>query len=933
MGIERELNHVALRKQQPRKMLTLILSAAFALIDSNSAAADARFERLTIDQGYPGGRPISLAQDAQGFLWIADLQDGLIRYDGYEFRPYRHDRNVPGTMSSNEVSAVYVDSTGVLWVATNAGLNRYDSKTDHFTTISTKSKDPAGLSDDEIGFSLVDSLGRLWVGTSKGLNRLDPGAKLFHQYHVKSGYRGGRQEPDYFWTGFEDSQGQLWFGSAMNGGLHRYDPESDTLEQFVYDGSSESPPLTSIRSITEDTAGYIWLAGAALTRLDPKTMTFERMYLDSQYEQINVLGLPEYAEHFWSVVEDPAKNLWLATQAAGVIQIAPDRRTWTSFRHDPSDLNSIPSNEVMASLVDNSGQVWFGGLVGLSRFNPLTDTVDFIPLPDGELKKATIQLLSPLNDGRLVTGIDGHGLWLVDPKSGNWSQLPWPGSLGNRSAHLIWTAPDGSVWVALASPPFLFRLDATLTKVDLFELPAIPSSFYVDRNGDHWFGLLGHGLARLNPKTRELVEWKPDPTKLNSLGHPALWDLFEDSKARFMIATYRGLDLMDRATGQFTHFDPDPDDSGALTGGDARRIVEDEAGNVWVQSSDTGIHLFNVDSGTFTHFPLVESPIDTPPRTWHAPVSKGRLWWGTTRGIGAFDFKLRKYFLYGPREGLTTTPHDIAALPDGRIAMSFGDRIGLFSPDRLRKDAAKPTPVITRITLGNRKISHPDDAGDLRIDGSAWTAKKVSVPHNHVPLTFEFSALHFASPSSNRYAYRLEGLDKEWFETDARNRRATYTTLPAGTYTFRVKAANPDGLWNEAGLSLELSVLPPWWETWWAYLLYGLVASLLLLLTVRIRTRSLHLRATTLELQVASRTEELVQQKAIVESQAKHLEQLIDTKDRLMTRVSHEFRTPLTVILGPIDRLQSTVVDETSEPTLTLRNAMPAACCAWSISC
>ena len=301
------------------KVEILACSIVCWALSAASAIGDVRFEKLTINEGYPGTWPISLAQDHQGFLWIADIDVGLIRYDGYEFRSYRLDRSHPGSITSNETSFVHVDPSGTLWIATNAGLDRYDARSDQFTAITTRSTDPAGLSHDNIGFALTDSKGRLWIGTQQGLNRLDPGANRFHQYHVTRGYRGPRQEPDYFWTGFEDSKGRLWFGLKVNGGLHFYDPQSDTLKQFIYDDSPQSPAAIGVRSIIEDRDGFIWVAGSALTRLDPDTMNFERFYLRSNTEYVNPLGLPDSPGTFWCMTEDSAGSLWIGTTTTGVI--------------------------------------------------------------------------------------------------------------------------------------------------------------------------------------------------------------------------------------------------------------------------------------------------------------------------------------------------------------------------------------------------------------------------------------------------------------------------------------------------------------------------------------------------------------------------------------------------------------------------------------
>lgn len=892
------------------------------LLAAASAEADVRFEKLTIQEGYPGAWPVNLAQDKQGFLWIADLDDGLIRYDGYEFKSYRHDPQKPGSITSTAFS-LNVDARGTLWVGTSAGLNRYDSNSDNFTAITTQTDDPAGLSHDDVTFSLVDSAGTLWIGTEAGLNRLDPDSKRFRQYHVTSGYPGARQDPDFFWTGFQDSKGRLWFGSKVNGGLHLYDPQSDTLKQFLYKDSPGSPPAVGVRSIIEDRSGFIWVAGSTLARLDPETMRFDRFYLQSDTEHVNPLKLPEYAGTFYSLAEDSTGSLWIATHAAGVIRVSPDRKSWTMHTYDPNDRYSIASSEVYASFVDRSGQVWFAGTAGLSRYNPLADAVDYVKLPVGWSEAETLEHLSPLSDGRIVATVSGKGLWLADPRTRSWSRLPWPERSRNVGAYAIWTAPDEAVWVSLSAKPYLLRLDPTRSHIDEFEVPERPGSYWGDRQGQHWFGLDGVGLARVDPATGTVTTWRSDPESPMAPGHDFIYDIFEDSRSGLWLGHEAGLDRMNRVDGRFTHYFAASGDPQALASGNVRRVVEDEDGNLWIHTNGDGVSHVERDTGRFTNYPLTESPLDVVARGWRLPVSRGKLWWSTTRGLAAFDFKTRKYTLYGVDQGITPAANDLGALPDGRIALAFADRIGLFDPGRLRADSTTPTPVVTRLRLGTHVVTGTEEGSTFQIDSAPWNAHALMLPHDHPPLTFEFSALHFASPGANRYAHRLEGLEPEWVETDASNRRATYTTLPPGRYAFSIKAANPDGLWSESTSPLTLTVLPPWWQTWWAYLVYATAAVLLLVLTSWYRTRSLRERATELERQVTARTHELVEQREFVESQARQLEVLAETKDRLMTQISHEFRTPLTVILGPIDRLQGAAIAEPLRNYLatTKRNA------------
>lgn len=895
---------------------------AVAVFLAPDGYADALFERLTILDGLPGRQTFDIAQGADGFLWIADIQDGLIRYDGHEFRAYRHDPSDPESISSNEVTSVHVDRQGVLWVSTQNGLNRYDARTDNFLHITTKTSEPAGLSSDGVSFALVDSAQRLWVGTRDGLNRLDPGATKFRRYNVNHGYSGVLPRHNFFWTAFEDSSNRLWFGT-LSGGLLTFDPTTDSLRQYVYDDTVDSPPIISVRSIAEDHQGQLWVAGdATLATLDPKTMKFTPVVLRRKEGAINTLNLPDYAMDFNSVSVDGDNHVWIATSGAGVIRILKDRRSRQLYRHDPNDRYSLGSNELYASFVDASGQVWIGGFDGLNRFNPLTEAVDYVNRPSHLPAEALIAYVQALPDNRLVAASGISGYWVIDLESNIWSELPWPRGSTSKTIHSIWVTNDGAVWVASPDNPKLFRLDPTLKQTRSYRPPDRPDSLYVDDDGMYWLGISIVGLVRLDPETGAMTTWRPDARNSKSLSHDMVWDAFEDGSGRFWVGTYRGLDLMDRDAGTFLHYEPDPERPDSLPAHDVRRIVQDEAGSLWVHTA-RGMSRYAADDDTFEHFPLLQSPIDVTEWTKHAPIAHGRLWWGSANGVASFDFKERRYFLYGPSEGITDKPDGLAAMPDGRLALALGDRIGLFGPDRIRKDTTVPKLALTSITLGKRTLdpSIKNDAFDL--DATAWSATRLILRHDHQPVTFEFAALHFANSPRNKYKYKLEGIDNKWLETDSKDRRATYTTLPPGQYTLRVKAANPDGVWNEDGLAFSLTVLPPWWYTWWAFALYATALVLAFVAMVWFRTRTLHTRASELESQVATRTRELVEQKAIVESQAKHLEELVETKDRLMTRISHEFRTPLTVILGPIDRMhaEATSPNLQSYLAVTKRNA------------
>ncbi len=232
-----------------------------------------------------------------------------------------------------------------------------------------------------------------------------------------------------------------------------------------------------------------------------------------------------------------------------------------------------------------------------------------------------------------------------------------------------------------------------------------------------------------------------------------------------------------------------------MADGDIHHIVEHD-GNLWVHSYDSGISHFDPDTGEFKNYPLTLSPVDGRGADRDI-IRRGQLWWGSAHGLASFYFKRHVYRMHGIEQSIAQDPSDLGLLPYGRIALSYTDRVGIFDPSRLQSDATAPSPVITRLRLGPHEIQRFGKRAEFEIDGAPSLATNLTVHHDHPPLTIEFTALHFASPGANKYAFRLDGLESEWVETDASDRRATYTTLPPGQYTFQVKSANPSGVWGE----------------------------------------------------------------------------------------------------------------------------------------
>jgi len=773
------------------------------------------FKRLTPEDGLSQSAVHAIVQDRRGFLWIG-TQDGLNRYDGYRFSVYQHDALDSLSLSANWITALCQGRNGALWIGTyGGGLNRFDPATARFTRYRHRPDDPNSLAHDVVSAIYEDASGIVWIGTYGGLSRFDPATARFQTYrHDPDDPNSLRSDRALVLA--EDGDGALWIGTDR-GGLNRLDPATEQFTAYLHDPDDpNSPSANVVLALHTDRAGRLWIgtAGGGLNRLDPGAGRF----IHFRHDPADPHSLSN--DRILSIYEDADGALWAGTDGGGLNRLDPDTRRFTRFRHDPADLRSLSNDVVSALYEDRSGTLWAGttggGLNKKLRFLRYKHQAGAA----GSLPNNPLLAIHEDRNGTLWVGTDGGGLSRLDPASGRFTTYTHtptdPNSLAHDRVLDVTEDQEGRLWIATGDG--LDRLDPATGRFAhyrhdprnteslsnnrifvVYEAPSEPDVL--------WIGTWG-GLHRFDPATGRATRFYHDPADTSSLSNDRVIAIHESRDGALWVGTFGGgLNRMDRATGRVVRFRQDPGDRHSLSHNIVASIYEDTGGTLWIGTGE-GFNRYDRATGTFTRFAQRDG---LPNNTVYGILedARGGLWLSTNKGLSRFDPATETFVNYDVSDGLPSNEFSQGAYHKSRSGeLFFGGIDGLtrFHPDRLQ-NAAPPPIVLTAFSAGQ-------EAEDTLPAGT----QAVTLVREDA-FSFEFAALDFANPARNRYAFMLDGLDADWHYRDADRRFAAYSNLEGGTYTLRVRGADAGGVWNDAGTTLAITVVPPFWETIWFRLL------------------------------------------------------------------------------------------------------------------
>lgn len=889
-------------------------SIAFACLLScllaNAQTGQYQFSHLDNSGGLSHNQVNAIIKDSKGFMWFGTMS-GLNRYDGYNFKIFRHKPGDSTSLNDDFISSILQGPDDKLWLETRSGQNIFDPITEKFTAntagylkslslpavvvseivkdkhnnywfllkqqglgiynmttkkaqwlLNESGKKPV-LHNNDIADIGTDNNGSIWIIYRDGL--LEKMNETTHAVTARNDFlqqKYAGKLSDY--RMFVDAEGDVWifiYGEPL--GTYYFNTSNNSvlhLNRNAAKGRLNNDVLTSIH---QDTRGMVWISTdhGGINIVNKKT--FDVRYLLNNADDSKALS----QNSIYTIYRDNTGIMWVGTFKKGINYYHENFIKFPVYRHQPSDANSLPFDDVNHFVEDDKGNIWMG--------------------------------------------TNGGGLLYYDRLAGSFRQFRHSpsnsNSLSNDVIVSLYIDSEKKLWIGT----YFGGLDCYDGKqfVHYKNNPADPSSIsdnriweiYEDAQKQLWVGTLAGGLNRFDRAKKIFYHYRSgDPNSIKSDYIPAI---IEDKDNNLWIGTAYGISVLDKKTDRFFYFNHDAADTGSISNDNIITLFCDSRGLTWAGTRE-GLNLYDKSTKKFRHY-RIEDGLPSNTVLTILEDNDHALWFSTPNGIskatvtkdanGKIQLQFKNYDERDGLQGREFNENAAYKTRQGELIFGGANGINIINPGAIRHNTVIPKVVLTDFLVFDRPVT----AGE-KIDKRVLLPKAISEADN-ITLNYyenvfslEFAALSFSNPEKNKYAYKLEGFNKEWLTTDGVQRKATYTNLDPGEYTFRVKASNDDGVWNEEGVSLRVRILPPFWKTTPAFIIYAIILAGILFFARRLTIQRARMRF------------KLEQQK----KEADRMHELDMLKLKFFTNVSHEFRTPLSLIIAPAEKMSKQVEDE-----------------------
>lgn len=860
------------------------------------------FDNIGTNKGLSQSDVNCIYQDVYGYMWFG-THDGLNKYDGYSFTVYKPDENSKG-IGSNLIFAIEGDDKGNLWIGTTGdGLWYYDREKETFRQFKYEKDVPFGLIDDYITYLTLDSKNRLWVATKGGMNMLDLNQPLDEPKFVSFKYAVNGSLRN--WPGgvinsiYENNKGELLFGAI---GLYRLKVGSDGQFFFQRDESEKAYRYASIGAIAEDPFNRLLLG------------TGNGLYIQQKEGKQTFAKIHSGA--ITSILLDKDDHIWAGTDN-GLLYFdnSPDLdqpKLLDLFQYRPENPNSLSKNIVTSLYLDKTGILWVGtNGGGVNKFDP--DRKQFVHVKKNfganSLSYDKIRSLYEDSNGTLWVGTEGGGLNMTLNHDGRYNSFKSYDFLRKVFA-LEEVRIKGRKYLLVGGQDhtYLYSIDITnpgQIPEKAEEMEGISESVFSllnDSQENLWIGTYSGGLYRWmrngdDSFTKKNFRYRPNTPR--GLSNNIIRNIYEDSKGNIWIATGDGLCQLPvteryKEEPKFKVYRNDENDEGSLSHNYILALYESKNGIMWVGTFGGGLNKLVVDQETgetwFKHYDT-EDGLPNNVIKGILEDDQGFLWISTNKGLSRLNTENDEFKNFDVADGLQDSEfQELACVKrkDGELVFGGVNGFNAFYPRNIILNDTPAETVVTKLSLFNNEIEVGEELnGRVLLERNIAQTDELTLNHNENSFSFEFASLHFAAPDKNQFAYMLEGFDQDWTYTDSGKRFATYTNIEPGDYTLKVKSTNNDGVWDQTPYTLKVKVRPPIYKTTVAYIVYGILFLLFLWGLLRFTLIS------------TSKKHQL---------ELEHLEkanndELQRVKLDFFTNISHEFKTPLTLIKAPLEYL------------------------------